>query len=98
MMPLRIRGATRELGSPDGGPDCVALAVRDTHWNGEPVMVSVWELSLAELEELKNGGSVMLMVYGRRHPPVSLCVQRRDDEPAPDLSGSPERTPEPETR
>lgn len=100
MIPGRIPGATRYLGAPVGWePEkdghCAHLAVRDMPVNGGPgnpgvpAMHSVWEPTPDELERLKAGAPVYLIVIGSAHPPVSLSVGRapaeveRPDDPVP---------------
>lgn len=91
MTPQTIANATRELGKPvdwdESKGECKLLAVRDeTHICGN-VMVSEWKLSADELRALNEGGSVLLYVVGKSHPPVSLdvlSVPVRGYLPAPD--------------
>lgn len=80
MIPGRIPGATRYLGAPDGWVpdatgDCAHLAIRDMPINGDvPSMHSVWEPTPDELERLKAGAKVYLIIVGAVHPPVALSV------------------------
>lgn len=75
----RIPAATRDIGKPEGwvedvhGP-CATLPVRDEEHDGIRYMVSAWEPTPEELEALKNGGSIRLMVAGYIHPVVALAV------------------------
>ncbi|WP_306150707.1 hypothetical protein [Roseovarius sp. MMSF_3281] len=73
MLPLRIRNATRILA--ESQDEYHALAIRDEKINGQNYMISVWELTPREIEDLKSGGTVQLMVLGTAHPPVMLCTQ-----------------------
>lgn len=80
MIPGRIPGATRYLGAPIGWKpdehgDCARLAIRDMPVNGDvPSMHSVWEPTPDELERLKAGAPVYLMIVGTVHPPVMVSV------------------------
>jgi hypothetical protein len=47
--------------------------------NGENMMTSVWEPTLAELKQLNEGGAVRLTILGSVHPPVMMATQ-----PAPE--------------
>lgn len=65
---------TRILGAPDSEPNCHALEITDAHQNGMPVMVSAWEPTDEEIEAIKNGERVWLIIYGRSHPMVSITA------------------------
>lgn len=73
----RIRGTTRELGKAQGYK---GLPIRDEPTN-DPViglcnaMHSAWELTPRELEDLNNGGTIVLRILGTVHPPVMLYVE-----------------------
>lgn len=80
MNPTQHSSNNRVLGAP---PDwdqsempCSALAVTDVSFDGQPGIASFWRPDRQELEDLANGGSVMLVVYGRGMPPVSVGVAR----------------------
>ncbi len=75
MIPLRIMGATQNLGAPkgwdkDADGSCRSLAVR--HVDG--VWQSAWEPTPQELELLAAGGVVVLSIVGGQ-PPVMLTVE-----------------------
>lgn len=80
MIAGRIPGATRYLGAPAGWePEehghCAHLAIQDTVVNGGvPAMQSVWEPTPDELERLKAGAPVYLLIVGTAHPPVAVSV------------------------
>lgn len=79
MIPVRIAGATRNLGAPaDWKPEtsgpCAHLPVRDDLINGVPYMTSRWEPTPAELADLNAGCPVELRIVGFAHPVVSLIV------------------------
>lgn len=75
----RIEGATRTLGAPHEWDEnavgkCYGLPVLDGTNEGLPVMVSAWEPSPFELEQLLAGETIKLWIYGTSHPVVSLTV------------------------
>ncbi len=78
MLMARIEGATRELGKPVDWPEgkpCMTLPIKDVDLDtGDHVMGSAWQPDPAELGRLKAGAHVILWVFGRGHPPVSLMV------------------------
>jgi hypothetical protein len=86
MIAGRIPGATRYLGAPVGWKpdeqgDCAHLAIRDMPINGDvPSMHSVWEPTPDELERLKAGAQIYLIIVGSSHPPVSLSVGSAPDD------------------
>ena len=71
----KIEGFTRVLGAPEGWDhskvECQGLPIvdRDDGW-----MVSQWKPNAAELELLKQNGSILLWIYGTVHPVVGLDV------------------------
>ena len=79
MIPIRISGATRNLGAPPGwepdvsGP-CSHLPVRDEVINGYRYMTSRWEPTPAEIADLAAGRPIELRIMGTAHPVVSLVV------------------------
>ncbi|WP_298699194.1 hypothetical protein [uncultured Brevundimonas sp.] len=79
MLPIRIAGATRNLGAPaDWDPDtsgpCLHLPIRDEVVEGLPYMTSRWEPTPDELAALIAGRPVELRIIGTTHPVVSLIV------------------------
>lgn len=75
MRPTDFQQANKILGKPKGWDDekdgpCIGLPAWDT---GE-CFHSVWEPSDLEREAITRGEGVILTVWGRAHPPVSLCV------------------------
>ena len=79
MLPIRITGATRNLGAPaDWNPEisgpCIHLPIRDDVIDGLPYMTSRWEPTPAELADLNAGRPVELRILGVQHPVVSLIV------------------------
>jgi len=75
MIPLRPLYATRVLA--DGQDEHHRLAIRDDTINGVNYMTSLWEPTPAELEVLKQGGSVRLTIVGNTHPPVLVETEVR---------------------
>lgn len=72
MIPLAIEGANRRIGK---GQGFKGLAILDAETaDGDPVMLTAWEPTPAELARLNSGASVYLWVMGSAHPPVSLEV------------------------
>lgn len=79
MLPIRIAGATRNLGAPaDWNPEtsgpCSHLPIRDDVIDGLPFMTSRWEPTPAELADLNAGRPIELRILGVQHPVVSLVV------------------------
>lgn len=80
MLPIRISGATRNLGAPVDWTDatdrpCGHLPVRDEVVDGLPCMTSRWDPTPDELADLIAGGPLELRILGIQHPVVSLVVQ-----------------------
>lgn len=71
----RIDGYTRILGAPKewdhAKTECQGLPIVD---NPDGWMVSQWKPNAAEIETLREGGSLLLWVYGTAHPVVGLDV------------------------
>ena len=78
MRPLRIQDATRVLAETQD--EYYALAIRDEKINGVNHMISVWEPTPNEIEDLKRGGLIRLEILGQGHPPVMVTTQ-----PAPEV-------------
>lgn len=77
MLPMAITNATRKLfGSPGkDGTEVKPLHVLDEEIDGQNYITSVWQPTPAELEDLKAGGSVRLVIMGSNQPPVYLTTQ-----------------------
>ncbi|MDP2495894.1 hypothetical protein Q8W25_17835 [Shimia thalassica] len=80
MISLRITNATRILAKDQD--EYNQLAICDQKVDGVNRMISVWEPTPAELDQLINGGSVVLTILGTAHPPVLITTQ-----PAPQEAG-----------
>lgn len=80
MNPIKIPGANKEFAAPtdwDGlrNGECATLPVLMTvDDEGLMLLQSAWKPDAAELEALNHGSAVVLMIFGRGHPPVSLSV------------------------
>ena len=57
-----------------GGNEDNTLFVEALAIDGQPVMVSVWDLTNEEREAIASNGMVELIVWGTQHPPVGLGV------------------------
>ena len=67
MIPRVIQGANVKL---EGGEGVASLFAR---FDGR-MYQSAWEPTLAELEALNAGGSVVLLIVGQAHPCVAVAV------------------------
>lgn len=71
----KIDGFTRILGAPaewdHSKTECQGLPIVD---NPDGWMVSQWKPNAAEIETLRDGGSLLLWVFGTAHPVVGLDV------------------------
>ncbi|MBI1243777.1 MAG: hypothetical protein GC202_02135 [Alphaproteobacteria bacterium] len=75
MIPKVIQGATHVLGSPEGWDAARHGAVANLHVRKMPgCVLSAWEPTPKELQQLNNGGLVLLGVAGPSMPPVMLTV------------------------
>lgn len=76
MIPVRIEGATRVLGAPQGvsADDCCSLAIRDIPSQFGNRMWSKWEPTPEEVKLLTAGAKLYLVICGTCHPMVSVAV------------------------
>lgn len=78
MLIARIQGSTRQLGAPndwDGDlSKCHVLPIRDVMTEQGNFMVSAWEPTPAEVEQIKAGQTIKLWIQGTGHPVVKLSV------------------------
>lgn len=81
MIPDKIKDANAMFGAPKEwndektGVHCQTLHVKTGEdANGNHVIVSAWIPSPEEIEAIKNGHAVILIVYGYGHPAVTLGV------------------------
>ena len=57
-------------------PGCLDIPVCGTKFpDGTPVIISLWKPTQEELEELKNGGGIYLMIQGVGIPPLNMEVK-----------------------
>lgn len=78
MRPVEFPEQTRVLGPPAGcGQDEVTpLPICDTHDSmGRPMVMSVWELSDADIEALVRDRKLYFSMWGKTHPPIYLSTQ-----------------------
>lgn len=82
MISVKIRDANVAMGQPDdwnpSDGECEVLYIRREQRGSLPVMLSAWKPSVAELELLLRGGSIVLGVLGEVHPPVMMMVSTED--------------------
>lgn len=71
MMINAIEGATRRLGKSQG---FLGLPIRDELTNQGPAMVSSWQPTPAELEQIASGAPIHIMILGSAHPPIIVSV------------------------
>lgn len=72
MKPKKISGCTRILGLEQ--KQYLPLAVRDIMIDECPAMMTAWEVTPEELEEIKNGEPVIIIILGDMHPPIMIGV------------------------
>lgn len=77
MNPINFEGANMNFTKPSDMTDeqCSSLPA----WKGEdkdgvPIIVSYWQPNQKDIELIKNGHSLCLIVCGENMPPVSLCT------------------------
>ena len=69
MIPQRIEGATRIIGSRNG----IAIIDQETPEGGN-AMTSVWELTPDDVKALHHSGKLYVTIYANAHPPISLMI------------------------
>lgn len=79
MTPLRIAGFTRNLGAPenwedDGNGPCISLPIRDHVEEGVRWMISRYEPSAEDIQNLIAGRPLELWINGVNHPAIRLLV------------------------
>lgn len=77
MIVKRIADASRVLGAPADWKDdgsCVGLPVLDVQTPEGNFMVSAWEPTPAEIQQLINGETLKLWIRGISHPVVAISV------------------------
>jgi hypothetical protein len=76
---MSLTDKTRSLTKPkdweEAQGECLTLDIHDTDdGQGNPVMISAWQLEPGELEKLAGGAPLYLRIYGTSHPVVSLTI------------------------
>lgn len=79
MQPGKIDGATRALGAPPDWDaatqgECETLTIRDVVLMHTHAMQSAWYPSEEEKQAIVQGRPIILTVWSRTHPPVSIDV------------------------
>lgn len=75
MRPVNFDQSNFVFQKPEGMTDeqCTELNVCKTnHSDGQPVIVSCWEFSKEDLDEIAKTGKIWLLINGHGMPPVSL--------------------------
>ncbi len=72
MRAIRALNATRVLAQSQD--EYYTLAIRDETVDGRNHMVSAWEPTPQDIENIKNGGTVYLAILGTVHPPVVVST------------------------
>lgn len=77
MKPTNFKHQNKILKAPLGAEDDVSdLPVCETFdAEGKPLVISVWELSDADIELLVKTRRLNFMCWGHTHPPVCLSAQ-----------------------
>lgn len=73
MRPRKTPTSTNVFVLPGGNEDN-DLWVEKTEIDGQPVILSVWDLDDEERAAVAAGGTIELATWGIGHPPVSLAV------------------------
>lgn len=78
MRPMQHPSNNCVLEAPQGwdqkSTECSSLPVTVTEVNGLPCVFSYWTLEEKDIELIKAGGSIALVIVGRSMPPVSIGV------------------------
>jgi hypothetical protein len=59
-----------------GGPDFFDLPVVHSVQGDKPVMVTAWELTAEEVEQVQRHGRIWLGIMGTVHPPIWLSTSK----------------------
>lgn len=76
MIPIEFEHSNKNYTKPDSMTDeeCQDLPVWEGNYqNGQHVIISCWQLSKEDIEEIQRTGVVWLHVVGYQQPPV--CVE-----------------------
>lgn len=64
----------------EGGNEDNSLWVERTiAENGDPVIISTWELNEEEKKAVVDGKRIQLIVWGTGHPPVAMRLEEEDE-------------------
>lgn len=81
-MPRDFKGSNMLLMKPEGLTDeqCMSdvPAVRGIDDQGFPFIATAWWPSKEDIENILNGGPVVVKVYGRSTPPISVFTTEAD--------------------
>lgn len=78
MIPIEFKESNFTLGKPETMTDeeCAPLHVFRGHdTNNKPVIISCWQFSKEDLEEIARTGKMYLQISGHAMPPVSLYTE-----------------------
>lgn len=78
MLPVKFKESNFTFNKPQEMTDeqCMSLPVfKGTDVEGMPVIISCWQLSKEDLEELAKTGQIWLTITGHGMPPVSLRTE-----------------------
>lgn len=80
MYPTTFHPLERTIAPPEGQHEEISgLRVVDGKTeDGQPILVSCWELTPEEKQRIAEDGKVYLVVMGRSQPPVLLTAKRED--------------------
>lgn len=80
MKPVRTPW-TNSLYKLEGGTDENDLPIEKTHDADEhPVLVSTWEVSPQEAQEIVKGKRIQVIIWGEEHPPIAVILEGDADE------------------
>lgn len=80
MEPYAHQSNNLRLVGPEGFPDCQTLEVTKTEVNGAEAFISFWLPTAEELEMLKQGQPVALIVYSNVHPMVWVAMGSKNEQ------------------
>ena len=74
MKPVPFPQSNAVLKAPEGLKDCQDLYVHKTQSEGNPVIISCWELEEGDLEKIQKSGKVFFWAWGYNQPPVAISA------------------------
>ncbi len=83
MQNVEIALETRKIGAPQNWDvetmgECVTISVRDEPTSNGNVMTTAWRLTDDEIRALRQGGHLIIGVYGVNHPVLSLGIADKE--------------------